>query len=254
MTMATVLGWFTAENEHDYYAEEATNATNRQVDLARYAVDQAEVAGIDWSQYDNDGNGRVDGVVIIHAGRGAEEGDDSNIWSFKGDLRHNNKQIQYDGVWIDVFSMQPEKYHNSMSSIGVFVHEYGHIIGLPDLYDTDDSSDGIGNWGLMAGGGWGGDGGSPWKPSHPCAWAKIKLGWLEPTDIDSFTTDLEIVPVENSPVVYRIKSSTDSSERFLLSNRRKTGFDENLPESGLFDLAHRYGKDIALARVQQHQQ
>ncbi|MDP6837119.1 MAG: M6 family metalloprotease domain-containing protein, partial [Candidatus Marinimicrobia bacterium] len=233
MTMATVLGWFTAENEHDYYAEEATNATNRQVDLARYAVDQAEVAGIDWSQYDNDGNGRVDGVVIIHAGRGAEEGDDSNIWSFKGDLRHNNKQIQYDGVWIDVFSMQPEKYHNSMSSIGVFVHEYGHIIGLPDLYDTDDSSDGIGNWGLMAGGGWGGDGGSPWKPSHPCAWAKIKLGWLEPTDIDSFTTDLEIVPVENSPVVYRIKSSTDSSERFLLSNRRKTGFDENLPESGL---------------------
>jgi len=226
LSIATVEGWFTAENEHNYYSEDANNSFNRQTNLARYAVDQAEEAGIDWSQYDNDGNGHVDGVIIIHAGKGAEMGDDSNIWSFRGDLRHNNKQIQYDGVWIDVFTMQPEIEGTSMSHIGVFAHEYGHVLGLPDLYDTDDSSEGIGNWG-------GGDGGSPWKPAHLCAWSKIKLGWLVPTDIDSFTTNLEIVPVENNPVVYRIKSSTDSSEWFLLSNRRKTGFDERLPESGL---------------------
>ena len=60
----------------------------------------------------------------------------------------------------------------------IVLHEFGHALGLPDLYDTDYSSSGIGNWGVMSGGSWGGNGSSPWYPVHFSAWCKTTLGWV----------------------------------------------------------------------------
>ena len=121
-----------------------------------------------------------------------------------------------------------------MIQIGVFAHEFGHAFGLPDLYDTDDDngdSEGIGNWGLMAGGSWGGDGASPETPSHMSAWSKEFLGWINPTVVGGDQTPATIKNVEENDKSYKI--AVDSNEYYLVSNRQKKGFDANLPQSGL---------------------
>ena len=76
--------------------------------------------------------------------------------------------------------------------MGVYAHEFGHVIGLPDLYDRDDSdgdSEGLGEWCLMASGSWLGVGGD--TPGHMSAWCKSQMGWLEPTVLNQNTTGVE---------------------------------------------------------------
>ena len=229
--VTTVDGWYMAENDHDYYG--ANQSTNHAPELVRKAVDEAEAAGMDFSQLDNDGDGWVDALNVVHAGPGAEEGDQSNIWSHKWSLSAANLAVQYDGVWIDSYTINPEIQYNTQVYIGVIAHEFGHALGLPDLYDPDYSSSGIGNWGLMSGGSWGTDGGSPWYPAHMCPWGKTQMGWVTPVIIENDTVTIELLPVETYPVVYQINHSTDDSEYFMLENRQKRGFDVNMFREGL---------------------
>jgi M6 family metalloprotease-like protein len=228
---ATVDGWYMAENNHDYYGY--NQGFTYAVELVRKAVDEAEAAGMDFSQFDNDGDGWVDALNIVHAGPGAEEGDQSNIWSHKWSLSAADLAVQYDGVWIDSYTINPEIQYNTQVYIGVIAHEFGHALGLPDLYDTDGSSAGIGNWGLMSGGSWGTDGGSPWYPAHMCPWGKTQMGWVTPVLLENDTTAIELLPVETYPVVYQINHPTDDSEYFMLENRQKRGFDVNMFREGL---------------------
>ena len=109
-------------------------------------------------------------------------------------------------------------------------HEFGHDLGLPDLYDTDYSSQGIGAWGLMGLGSWlmGGD-----VPAHPCAWSKVFLGWVKPKEIVAGNFNLNLNCVENSNIDTIIKIPLTQNEYFLLENRDKTGFDQYLPGQGL---------------------
>ena len=89
---------------------------------------------------------------------------------------------------------------STMIQIGVFAHEFGHAFGLPDLYDTDDDngdSEGIGNWCLMAGGSWGGDGQSPERPAHMSAWSKEFLGWVSPTTVTTELNPASLKSVED---------------------------------------------------------
>lgn len=226
-----VDGWFMAENNHDYYG--ANQGFINAVELVRKAVDEAEAAGMDFSQFDNDGDGWVDALNVVHAGPGAEEGGQTNIWSHKWSLSAADLEVQYDGVWIDSYTINPEIQFNTQVYIGVIAHEFGHALGLPDLYDTDYSSSGIGNWGLMSGGSWGADGGSPWYPAHMCPWSKTELGWIIPIVIENDTSGLHIPPVETNPVIYQINHSTDDSEYFMMENRQKRGFDVNIYREGL---------------------
>jgi len=85
----------------------------------------------------------------------------------------------------------------------------------------------------MAGGAWGADGSSPWYPAHMVAWSKIELGWLMPVLLTADTVGLQLAPVETNPVVYQIDHTNDNSEYFLLENRQKIGFDQNMFNSGL---------------------
>jgi len=169
--------------------------------VARAVAQGNDSAGqdINYAQYDNDGDGYVDAVIVIHQGQG-EEFDVSiadNIWSHRWGLSSanqlnnngdgwddfadvtsfNNGILEYDGVRINDYAIQPEYLENAGdSTIGVFVHEFGHILGLPDLYDYSYESDGIGDWGLMSFGAWGGDNGD--MPTPLSAWSRMQLGWL----------------------------------------------------------------------------
>jgi M6 family metalloprotease-like protein len=231
-----VVGPFTSTQTMGYYgADIGPNDSNPNTrddgnvsisQMAREAVQLADPT-VDFNIYDVDSDGNIDALFVIHAGVGQEGGGPSYaIWSHMSFIGY----MTNDGVMATRYSTEPEN-----GKVGVFAHEFGHILGLPDLYDTDYSSSGIGKWGVMAGGSWNGGGNSP---AHFCAWAKIELGWLEPTIVtsDLSLSQLEIPPVETNPIVYKIWAfdpSVNSMEYFLVENRQKIGYDSALPAGGI---------------------
>lgn len=237
---ATVFGWYTAPQNRVYYRHGAGTITqlNRARELVRNAVDQAESAGgANWSVFDNDLDGNVDVVFIVHQGRGAECGDLNLIWSHHWYLNAggSNYSVNYDAKLIDRYIIQPEiSCGGGHIEIGVFCHEFGHALGMPDLYDTTSASEGVGNWCLMGGGGWGGDGSSPDLPSHLSAWGKIEQGWVTPTVVATDMTGVNIAEVETTPQVFKLwTGGAPANEYFLVENRQETGFDVSLLTGGL---------------------
>lgn len=181
---------------------------------------------VDFSRYDNDDNGSVDALQVCHAGPGAEStGDPNHIWSHKSSINW----LTEDGVYVRTYTIQPEA-----NAIGVYAHEFGHALGLPDLYDTDYSSSGCGEWTIMASGSWGNGGKTP-----ACfgAWEKYELGWVDPVNItqaDLLDNPFDIPAADASDVSYRLWTDGDQgSEFFLVENRQKTGWDYFLPGTGL---------------------
>ena len=154
-----------------------------------------------WDRYDYDGDGifdepdgYIDTAQFVHAGVGNESCspacDDYAIWSHSWYAFSNRSgpdgqgpafnpdggvQIGESDYWVGKYTIQPEN-----GGVGVFVHEYGHDLGLPDLYDTSGGENGTGFWTLMSSGSWLDDGQDTIgnKASHMGAWEKFQLGWL----------------------------------------------------------------------------
>lgn len=229
-----VYGWFRASLPRASYAQTNTDGTpnsqymTRVRQLVTEAINKADSAGVDFSQYDNDNDGDVDGLIIFQAGFGAEQGLNGYIWSHRSTI----STVVKDGKSIRNYCINPAKRNWSgqtgMVGIGVVSHEFGHIIGLPDLYDTDNSSEAIGNWGLMGGG--------PWlnqerTPCHLSPWSKMQMGWLNPITINSTGTYTLINSVDSN-MVYRV-NTPNVNEYFLLENKQKKKFDTYVPGRGL---------------------
>lgn len=230
---STVRGWYHAANNMAYYGANSGGSDVNPRLLVQEAVDAAENAGLDFSIYDNDNDGNVDGIIVIHAGYGEEAGGGANtIWSHHWTL--GSYKRTYDGVTIDDYALVPELRNNfgsNISNIGVICHEFGHSLGLPDLYDTDLSngnSEGIGEWGLMGSGNWNNNGASP---SNLCAWSKLFLSWSNPTVLSS-PISISLPNSAQNNTFYRI-NTPHANEYFLLENRQFVGFDIGLPGTGL---------------------
>lgn len=181
----------------------------------------------DLKRFDVDGDGFVDGIFLIHAGGGAEAEPvaakrKDMIWSHKWTLP---KPFVNQGVQVFAYSTEPED-----GRVGVFAHEFGHVLGLPDLYDTSYRSEGVGNWCLMGGGSWGGNGN---KPTRMSCWCLSKLGWIKPVVAKSQKYTLDTL--ENAPgdCLQVWTGGKSGAEYFLLENRQTTGRDGALPGSGL---------------------
>lgn len=228
-----VAGWFTAINNRASYGVDDINNRNffNAVPLIREAVDAAEALGVDFAIYDGDNDGTVDVVMVIHSGRGAEEsGNAADIWSHRWVLSALGLQVTYDGKFIDSYIIQAEKFGpTDITNIGVMCHEFGHALGLPDLYDTDGGSAGLGNWCLMAGGTWNNDGKTP---AHPSVYCKDELGWMTPTVLNGSGSISNMDYSQSSPESYRVNTLV-GTEYFLIENRQRFVWDSHLPGSGL---------------------
>ncbi|MBF0397056.1 MAG: M6 family metalloprotease domain-containing protein [Desulfobacterales bacterium] len=244
---AGIKGWFTAPKTHDYYG---TNSSGQDAHPAELVIDavKAADASINFAEYDSDGDCYCDVVAIIHQGKGEEDGGTStDIWSHNWNLQSaaisgdgtgvytTNDSASCGNIKIKNYIIMPEKSGDGLqSTIGVFAHEYGHSLGLPDLYDTDNSSYGIGNWGLMGSGSWNNTSRQGDTPAHMCAWSKFFLGWISPTQVSGTLNNELIEPASQNEDVYKFLSGTSSSgEYILVENRYKSGFDSGLPRSGL---------------------
>ena len=195
-----VVGWFNASHNMSYYGryefyspplEGYGNAKN----LTQEAVEMAS-SSINFSDYDKDGDGELDHLLLVHSGPadesnggGGPSGDDA-IWSHRWSI----PTVNYNETNLSAYTMQAEG-----SPMGIFAHEFGHDLGLPDLYDTDYSSSGIGSWGLMAGGSWNGDPQGT-SPAHLSAWAKIRLGWIDPVVLGGDLYNLTIPHIGENDV------------------------------------------------------
>ncbi|MEO0051681.1 MAG: M6 family metalloprotease domain-containing protein [candidate division WOR-3 bacterium] len=258
-----VAGWIRLSNPYSYYLGDSFGIygsfPHNSQGLVRDLVSAIDGA-VDFSRYDWDGDGFVDGLLIVHAGPGAEEtGEPGDIWSHKwqlsDDIFGSPGPVQTgDGVSVDEYSIQPERFlDGNIISIGVFCHEFGHLLGLPDLYDTDYSSSGLGMFCLMAAGGWArADTGVSYgsSPTHPSIWCKYLLGWVVPDSVqpgyrDSLSPAL-LAAAATAPAGYRILenpggvdwsfSQTGNGEYFLIENRQRFGFDRGLPGVGILIL------------------
>ena len=160
-------------------------------------------------------------AVIFPSTIAGHEGYFKPIWPHRGTLDYAAGAKKLKSYYIFSYPMP----------LGTLAHEHGHDIGLPDLYDRDDSSHGAGPWCLMASGSWLGRGS---LPAHVSAWGKVSMGWVRPRIVSRSLPSVEIPAVETSPTVLKIPIRTaDSPEYFLVENRQRIGYDAQLPDEGL---------------------
>jgi M6 family metalloprotease-like protein len=233
----TATTWYMAANNHSYYGYNTGDNWEAAAELTREAILAADADGVDFSLYDNDGNGYVDGLFIVHSGPGAESGYSTYPWSHAWSLTGAGLAAVYtDGVTVNRYSMEPESSGYGRVRIGVFCHEYGHVLGLPDLYDTDYSSDGVGNWCVMGGGSWNGPSGyGGISPSQFSAWCRAQLGWVVPVNITEDQLDVTIPDIQSTQYCARLwkNGETGGPQYFLVEYRQGSGFDAFLPGCGL---------------------
>ncbi len=189
-----VYGWIHLPYPESYYGADASsghdNLNGPAWRIVRDIVDQAQKQGlqIPFKDFDADNDGYVDSLMVIHAGAGQEggggaQGDDA-IWSHSWYVDYaKGGYTTWDGTKVGPYTIEPED-----GAVGVFAHEYGHQLGLPDLYDTTyigESATGF--YSLMSSGSWNG---KPLgtQPANLDIWSKFVLGWapdLATFDVDS---------------------------------------------------------------------
>ncbi|GAB6932759.1 M6 family metalloprotease domain-containing protein [Calditerricola satsumensis] len=229
--------------------EDAIRAADPYVDFSRYAV-----------------NGEVPNVFLIHEGTGAEWNLDPRlIWSHKWEYADawyyyewakTGTAPEYDphrGIWVDgvkvnAYAIEPEVggdltgYLGAVTGpyppqVGIYAHEFAHVLGLPDLYDYDYDSEGVGGYSLMAGGSWARfPDAAPYSgnsPVHPDAWSKAFWGLADVHVVTEGQQTFSLKPAAaGGGVVKLVVPGSGGTEYFLVENRQPVGFDKGLLRYG----------------------
>lgn len=245
----TVAGPFTAEHNMAYYgANDANGQDSNNQALVAEAVKLADPT-VNYADFDNDNDGTVDGLYIIHAGFGEEAGASSdNIWAHNSGI----PSLVLDGKILSNYACSSELRGLSgtgITRIGVICHEFGHVLGASDFYDTDFSTggqnEGTGYWDLMGKGSWNNSGATP---AHHNPYTKIFVfGWAT---AQTFTpgTSVTMNDAEKSGNSFYIIKTNTSNEYFLCENRQKQNFDRYIPGHGMV-IYHVDGNFISSAGI-----
>jgi len=192
--------WYEASQDMGYYGGDYESNIQELVEEALVLAD----VNLNYADYDSNGDGVLDSLIIVHAGGPDEDGggNTDEIWS-----HYFVVDKVLDGVLIEDYLMISEE-----SPVGILSHEFGHFLGLPDLYDTDADngvSHGVGYYGLMAYG--------PYldEPAGFTPWCKNELGWLD----ESNTKVVGVNEYFGLDKNYYLQIVLNSKEYFFVENR-----------------------------------
>jgi M6 family metalloprotease-like protein len=239
--VSTVQNWVLLPNDETWYAADTTSGFNqvRRDSMVTDALNLADVT-TNFANFDQNNDGYVDAIDIIHSGYGAEAANSktssriwSQQWSLATDWVSNDRNANGDFVKVSRVHTEPALWGTSGTDIvriGVIAHETGHFFGLPDLYDYDSDGQGAGLWCLM-GDSWG------WTqtqrfPPNLCAWSKIRLGYITPIDVTgpgAFT----LAKAETTTQVLKVSAGFGTNEYLLIEHREPVRFDREMPNGGI---------------------
>lgn len=208
-------------------------------DALAEAVHLAVADGLDFSKYDYNNDKQVDNIFFYYAGYNQAEGaGETTIWPHQGSLA--NYKISYNGKSVSSYACTSEYRGNSgkvRCGIGTFCHEFGHVLGLPDFYDTNYKYYTVGNWDIMCSGSYNNDSRTP--PTYS-AYERFYLGWLTPTQLQ-VPGEYSLAPMAQTGEAFLLTNETSNldghnpnpSEFFILEYRDGTLWDAYLPGTGM---------------------
>lgn len=211
--------YYRAKQPKTYYDNPAEDAGPKARELVLEALQWLDTTqGLDFSQFDSNGDGRVDAVNVFYAGS-CSSGWSKGLWPHQWSV-----SFSADGVSTRYYQITDMR---SALQIRTFLHENGHMIcGWPDLYDYGSESYGIGNYCLMGYGG-----GSNTNPVPPSPAMKILSGWAEVRPLTTAAASLQAPWAGH--VVYRYNNPHAANEYYLVNNLQKTGRGTRYPDAGL---------------------
>ena len=240
----TVVDWITLSKPESYYG----NGNNGFTKFKEAIVEALTMldnggGGFDFPAFDLDENGVLDGFGILHSGYGAEYGGDDchgapsedRIWSHKGGMDDWKSSPDVGGqvVAVNRFYVSSSLRgvcNSNIVRMSVIVHEIGHYLGPPDLYDETFEGKGLGAYDFMSQS-WGIDG-SGMYPPNLSAWSKVFLGWAK-VEVIAYDGTYQIESSATSNKVYKIEAGYPEGEYLLIENRQPTGYDVKMEGGGL---------------------
>lgn len=236
-----VVGPVTLPQKMAFYGGKSSSGSDDKfTEFCKDAMEQARDLVNDWSVYDNDNDGRIELVCVIFAGFGQNQGGaDSTIWA-KASVK--NLKLN-DQLTITRFNCCSElfypQYSNYINGTGVFIHEFSHCLGLPDLYATNSkafvNNQGMESYSIMDYGLYTRNG---FAPTAYTAWEQEVMGWSEMEDVRSLMSDETcqldaVLPLIEDGKAYKLVNSENDREFIVMENIQKRGLNQYVPGHGL---------------------
>ncbi len=249
-----IYGPYDLPNDMEYYGANNYTGDKHPEQMIVDAVKKLyadTTANINFADYDQNGDGLIDFVFVYYAGHNeAEGGPENSIWPHKSQINDNpaiseaDRNIEYDGKKLGMYACTSElrgASGNEMCGVGTFCHEFGHVLGLMDLYSTNyNGHKTLGTWDIMDQGAYNNDGKTP--PLYS-AFERFVLGWLTPEVIKADTSyELENIGTSNMAFIIRSDGGTTlpnwntTNKYYLLETRVNeidNTWDEYLPGQGM---------------------
>lgn len=226
-----VYGPVLLKNDRKYYGGggyDEPNACQMVVEAVK-ALDSE----VDFSQYDHNDDGFVDNIYVFYADMGeADGGPKESVWPYSWELVMEGVTLKADGVQFNTYAVSNELQSDGQpDGIGTFVHEFGHVLGLPDLYNTESTSDYTtpSYWSVMDCGNYNNDSRTPAAMS---AFERYSLGWLTPEEI-MYSGNYTLENMTDCNRAYLMTTHDSADEFYILETRKRKGWDAYLPGEGL---------------------
>lgn len=239
-----VVGPIRVSKPYAYYGE--NNSSGYDKNAAELCAEAVQLAvknfGTDVSLYDQDGNGDIDFVFYFFAGHGEAQGASANhIWPHKSVVNAqyiNGVSDVVNGKNIRTYACASELQGNSgtkMDGIGTFCHEFSHVLGLTDIYDTDGDTNGkcvgMGQYSVMDGGSYNLNSNAP---PYYMAFERATVGWLDEADITVDKSGYKVYSIKNIRENEAVKLTTKTTGlAYYLEAKHKSKWDSGIPKGGV---------------------
>jgi len=245
-----VVGPYTAKYGYRHYGENDEKGLDVHPEELIVEMCLAADDEVDFHDYDWDGDGEVDEVFVVYAGKGeSDSGNSYTIWPHMWTLEEAGSPLALDGVNINVYACANEiTKFGQINGIGIFCHEFSHCLGLPDVYDTWGTGQiGMGSFDIMAHGNMRGNG---FMPVGFTAYEKMVCGWQEPIVLGSEDVTVDgLAPMSEHGDSYIIYNSGYADEYYMIENRQRTGWDAMYPATGMLITHIDYDYEVWLNNI-----